>query len=665
LNEFNNMKISLGRLRLVTLALCFVVLSMASAAFVPKVHSSPGIFKITLMVPGNANPARQSWSLVVQNELQGLGIDAGRVLLDFNTIIDRVIQPTDPNIVGKTYDNGGWDTLFIGNALGIDPDPAILYNSTNFAPSGSNYNLWNNSQADHLGTLIDQTVDKPTRLNYVRQWQALAQNVTPSATILYTKEIVAFTSKLTNGQSVFQIYHFPYWAPIEQLSSTPVDASIVLDQTGGPPANLIPELSSSYYDTTVSGVIFGSLAQRNDTVFKTMLPQLASGTVQSPGWSVSADGKTWTVSLRSGVTWHDGQPFDANDVKFTFDSIFDSTLKPPVQSFYQSIIGNAGNVQVIDPSTVKFTLPNPYAYFVENILGGTAILPKHILSTVPYANWRTDVFNTGKPVTPCSSACAGPIGIGPYKWDHYDSTAQTAYLVRNDNYLDFPVNGGPELRARGAFTVKNYAAKTLSGSDAAITDITTGAADVLDSQYHLETQQSFLLTWGSSKLAIYDAYGIQEMGFNMKHPILGTGVDTPLGKQDPSKAALAAQYVRQAISHAIPRQLIIGALLYGYGKPGITSAVTPPSDGFNTALIPDDFNLTESRVLLQKAGYFPTTPTAPSFWDAYGVYIAGALVAAVVAVSALFVVRTRRRSGFATPIGGTTPPPSPTSSPPP
>ena len=144
---------------------------MASAAFVPKVHSSPGIFKITLMVPGNANPARQSWSLVVQNELQGLGIDAGRVLLDFNTIIDRVIQPTDPNIVGKTYDNGGWDTLFIGNALGIDPDPAILYNSTNFAPSGSNYNLWNNSQADHLGTLIDQTVDKPTRLNYVRQWQ--------------------------------------------------------------------------------------------------------------------------------------------------------------------------------------------------------------------------------------------------------------------------------------------------------------------------------------------------------------------------------------------------------------------------------------------------------------------------------------------------------------
>ncbi|HLC10706.1 MAG TPA: hypothetical protein VJL56_02555, partial [Candidatus Bathyarchaeia archaeon] len=74
LNELNIMKISLGKVRLVSLALCFVVLSMASAAFVPRGHSSPGIFKITLMVPGNANPARQSWSLVVQNELQGLGI---------------------------------------------------------------------------------------------------------------------------------------------------------------------------------------------------------------------------------------------------------------------------------------------------------------------------------------------------------------------------------------------------------------------------------------------------------------------------------------------------------------------------------------------------------------------------------------------------------------
>ncbi|HZD12382.1 MAG TPA: ABC transporter substrate-binding protein, partial [Candidatus Binatus sp.] len=403
--------------------------------------------------------------------------------------------------------------------------------------------------------------------------------------------------------------------------------------------------------------------QRNDTVVKSMVPMLASGTAQAPGWSVSPDGKTWTVTLRTGLTWHDGQPFDANDVKFTFDSIIGpNALKAPVASFYQGILGSNSSVTVVDPTHLKFQLPNPYAYFVENILGATAILPKHVLNTVAYANWRTDPFNAA---TNCATApCPGPVGLGPYKWDHYVSSAQTAYLTRFDSYADFPVNGRPALQARGAFTVKNYAVKTLSGSDAAITDITTGVADVLDSQYHLETQQNFLSTWGSSKLAIYDAYGIQELAFNMQQPIIGTGVDTPLGKQDPSKAALAAQYVRQAISHAVPRQLIIDQLLYGYGKPGITSAVTPATDGFNTALIPDSFNLTLSRQLLQKAGYFPTTPTAPSFWDAYGVYLVGALVAAIVAISALFVFRIRRKPVLASSSSGmppatTSPPPAP------
>ena len=133
------------------------------------------------------------------------------------------------------------------------------------------------------------------------------------------------------------------------------------------------------------------------------------------------------------------------------------------------------------------------------------------------------------------------------------------------------------------------------------------------------------------------------MAFNMRHPVFGTGTDTPLGKQDPSKATLAAKYVRQAISHAIPRQLIIDQLLYGYGKPGITSAVTPAMDGFNTALTPHDFNLTESRLLLQQAGYFPTPVSTPSFIDAYGIYLIGALVAAVVALAGVFVLKTRRR----------------------
>src|SRR5207247_8525489 len=138
------------------------------------------------------------------------------------------------------------------------------------------------------------------------------------------------------------------------------------------------------------------------------------------------------------------------------------------------------------------------------------------------------------------------------------------------------------------------------------------------------------------------------MGFNMQHPIFGTGVDTPLGKSDPSKAALAAKDVRQAISHAVPRDLIVQQLLFGYGYPGITTPVAGNyqtgfaiTTGFDTALESYDFNLTDSRQLLQQAGYFPTTPKPPGVWDAYGAYTVSARVARSVAPLAVIASSTR------------------------
>ena len=633
------MNITQKRIRASILPLCLVSLSLIPILPM-STHAQTGIFKITLMVP-SSNPARQSWSLVVQSNLASLGIDAGRVVLDFGTVLSRAFQPP-LNILGKTYDNGGYDVVFIGQALGIDPDPWSFYHSSQFAPTGGNFQLWNNTQNDQLTTQIKETLDKTQRLNLVKQWQVLANDEEPTATILYTKEIVAFDSKMTNGAAVWSAYHFPTWPSVEQLSTNPVNASIILAQTGPTPdEGLIPELSSSYYDSTVWYTLFNNLAQRNDTIVKSMIPALATD------WSVASDNKTWTVHLRQGVKWHDGVPFNATDVKFTFDSVQDNTLAAVAKSFVQGIVGGKNNVSIVDPYTVKFSLPQPYAYFVENILGPSVnsipILPWHILKNIPYSNWRTSSFNTGQ-------GGPGPIGTGPYMYVGYNSASATVHVTRNDNYFDFPTNGRAALIARGAFQVKDFYVQYILGSDAAITAIKTGTVDVLDSQYHLETQQSFLSTWGTNNWVTYYAYGAQEMGFNMQHPIFGTGTGTPLGQQDPSKAALAAKYVRQAISHAIPRQIIIDQLLNGYGVPGITTPVVGDyrngntvTDGFNTALSPYSFNLTMSRQLLQQAGYFPTTPTQQSFWDAYGIYITSALVAAIVAISAIYILRVRRK----------------------
>ncbi len=588
------------------------------------------------MVP-QPNPARQSWSLVIQNNLQSLGIDAGRIVLDWNSIYSRALTP-DPSVLGKTYDNGGFDALFVGYALGIDADPWSVYHSSQFAPTGSNYYLWNNTANDQLTTQIKETVNKTQRLGLVKQWQVLAHDEEPSAAILYTKEIVAFDSSMSNAAYVFSTYHYPAWPPIEQLSMTggSTTGSVILAQTGPAPSQgLNPLLSTSYYDQSVFGPVFSALAQRNDTLFKNMIPQLATG------WSVASDQKTWTVNLRQGITWHDGVPFNATDVKFTFDAAQDDSLASPNEAFIKGIVGGKNNVTIRNPYTVQFNLPAPYAYFVENILT-TPIIPAHVLGSVPYANWRSNPFNTG--------VGGGPIGTGPYRFLSYDPITETNHLNRT-SYFDFPQNGKTALLGRRAFQVKDYYVRHIDGSDAAITALKTGSVDVLDSQYGLETQTSFLSDWRANRWVSYDAFGVQELGFNMQHPVIGTGTATPLGQRDPSKAALAAKYVRQAISYAIPRDLIIQQLLAGYGSPGITTPVVgnyrtgfAVTEGFNAALAPYSFNLTRSRELLQAAGYYPAPPgTPPSVWDTYGFAVTTVLLAAVATLAGIYIVEVKRK----------------------
>jgi len=228
-----------------------------------------------------------------------------------------------------------------------------------------------------------------------------------------------------------------------------------------------------------------------------------------------------------------------------------------------------------------------------------------------------------------------------------NATTETNHLTRNDNYFDFPENGKTALQSRGAFEVKDYYVKHIQSSDNAVSALKTGSVNVLDAQYALETQTSFLASWPSSQWTSYDGFGVQELGFNMLHPIFGTGVNTPLRLSDPSKASLAAKYVRQAISYAIPRDLIIQQLLAGYGNPGITTPVVgnyrtgfAVTDGFNTALTPYSFNLTKSRQLLQAAGFFPAAP--PSIWQTWGFALTVMLLATAVTLAALYGVEVRR-----------------------
>ena len=134
------------------------------------------------------------------------------------------------------------------------------------------------------------------------------------------------------------------------------------------------------------------------------------------------------------------------------------------------------------------------------------------------------------------------------------------------------------------------------------------------------------------------------MGFNMQHPVFGTGVDTPLGKQDPTRAAEAARYVRQAISHLINRDNIISTILAGYGSSGLTTPITRVTAGYDTSLTPYSYDVTLAKSLLAAAGYDTgVAPPAADIWGQYGLYIIAAVVVVVVVVAAVVVWRMRAK----------------------
>ena len=129
----------------------------------------------------------------------------------------------------------------------------------------------------------------------------------------------------------------------------------------------------------------------------------------------------------------------------------------------------------------------------------------------------------------------------------------------------------------------------------------------------------------------------------MNHPVFGTGVDTPLGKEDPSRAAEAARYVRQAISHLVPRQSIIDTILDGYGNPGVTTPFTTLTFGYDSSLKPYSYDVTLAKSLLAAAGYDTgVPPPSKGFLEEYGLYVGIAIVAVIVAVGAIYFVRRRQ-----------------------
>jgi peptide/nickel transport system substrate-binding protein len=137
-------------------------------------------------------------------------------------------------------------------------------------------------------------------------------------------------------------------------------------------------------------------------------------------WGTSADGTIYNFTLRSNAVWQDGQPVTSDDIIFTIDLIMSSgSLFPQdIKDLWSEV-----EVKRLNDQNIKFTLPEPYAPFLDYVTFG--VLPKHLLDSVAPEQLSSADFNLQ------------PVGTGPYKLDHLiveGGEIRGVVLTLNENY---------------------------------------------------------------------------------------------------------------------------------------------------------------------------------------------------------------------------------------
>lgn len=316
-------------------------------------------------------------------------------------------------------------------------------------------------------------------------------------------------------------------------------------------------LNPLVYETVQAGLIF------REGLYETLVgvsTDLTPEPLLAESWEVSDDGRAWTFNLVDGVTWHDGEPFTASDVKFTIEYIQANEL-PGLLAYVQGISG----VEAPDDRTVVISYDEPLATTLYD-LQSLWIVPEHV--------WQ-DVSGEGEGAL--TFANPNPIGTGPFKLVRWDKQQELVLEANNDYW-----QGRPALDRVVFEFFSNFGTMLLSLREGTIDvipwEIPPTAVAELESDPSVEvvTEPNLYYRW---------------INFNVS------------GQGHP---ALADRDVRLALNHAIDRQFLADLIHQGNVELGVQIVHSATPMWFNENLQPYQFDLEMARNLLAEAGYEDT-----------------------------------------------------------
>jgi peptide/nickel transport system substrate-binding protein len=282
-------------------------------------------------------------------------------------------------------------------------------------------------------------------------------------------------------------------------------------------------------------------------------PQLATS------WTVSDDGLTWTFKLREGVKFHDGTPFNAQAVADSYNRIIDENHR--FYSYgkwkYLSLsLQPVKEIKVIDDYTVSFIADKPYAPLINNL----ALWLCPIVSPTAMEKYKDQIG-------------LNPVGTGPFKFEKWVKDDQII-LTRNEEYW----GGTPKL--------EKIILKAIPEPSARLMALQSGTVDIADDL----DPDSITLVKQDPNLAV-----IESPSVNVGYLALNT-----------EKPALKDARVRQAINHAIDKNVLIQTIFQGLAIPA-KNPFAPSIWGYNDAIEPYEYNPEKAQALLKEAGFDKNT----------------------------------------------------------
>jgi len=335
----------------------------------------------------------------------------------------------------------------------------------------------------------------------------------------------------------------PGRAPAGSAAATPAYGDIMVEGSIGDASNLIPLLASDSTSHEIAGLIFNGLIKYDKDI------RIVGDLAES--WEISKDGLVITFHLRKGVRWHDGRPFTAADVLYTYQV----TVDPKTPTAYAGDFLKVKKAEVLDDWTFRATYDKPFAPALMSWSVG--ILPKHLLA--------------GKEIT-TSPLGRRPIGTGSYKFKEW-VTGQKIVLVSNPDYFE------------GRPYIDGYIMRIIPDTATMFLELRANGIDrmgLTPLQYTRQTENN-LFRENFNKYR-YLSFAYTYMGYNLKNPLF---VD---------------KRVRQAIAHAVNRVEMIDGVLLGLGKPA-TGPYKPGTWAYNPNVRDYPYDPAKAKALLAEAGW--------------------------------------------------------------